>query len=133
MLANANRHMLGLAGLGWTFDPSTDIGLSNGVPSDAYSVQLDAIAPNATAVIADQQAPGESWMQTLTRSLPILTATYQQRQLLQVQVDRARAGLPPLDVSNYGAGVQIGLSKDTKNMLLYGGIGIAALFVFAKR
>ena len=137
MLAESNRNMLGLSGsssgLGWTFNPSTDGQPSYAQPSDVYATNLDAIAPGTTGIISDMQASGETWMQTLARSLPILTATYQQRQLLQVQVDRARAGLPPLDVSNYGAGVQVGLSKDTQKMLLYGAVGIAALFLLAKR
>lgn len=128
MLAAPNRSLLGL---GVTFDPTTD-GYSTGI-DDSYAAAINQVAPNATAVIASQAAPGESWMDTLQRSLPILAATYQQKQILDVQVDRARQGLPPLNASQYSAGVQVGLSSDTQRMLIFGALGIAALFLVLRR
>lgn len=128
MLAAANRNLLGLA---MTFDPSTD-GTPTGI-DDSYASAINQVAPNATAVIQAQAAPGESWTDTLQRSLPILVATYQQKQILDVQMQRAKAGLPPLDASQYAAGVQVGLSSDTQKMLLFGALGIAALFFVMNR
>lgn len=124
MLAAANRQLLGL---GMTFDPATD-GFTTNI-DDAYANAINQVAPNATAIVQQQQAPGESWMDALQRSLPILAATYQQKQILDVQVERARQGLPPLNASQYAAGVQVGLSSDTQKMLIFGALGIAALFL----
>lgn len=96
-----------------------------------YSDSLNAVAPNTTTVIAQTAVPGESWFDTLARALPLVAATYQQKEILGVQMDRAKAGLPPLNMSQYAAGVNVGLSPDTSKLLLYGALGIAALFMFS--
>jgi len=38
--------------------------------------------------------------------------------------------LPPLDASHYAPGVNVGLSADTKQLLVWGGIGVAAIVLF---
>lgn len=120
------------------FDPSTDTAPASSLDINVspFGSSLDAIAPGVTQTIADTQQPGESWMSTLQRLLPTLASTYQQSQLLQVQVDRAKAGLPPLDVSQYAAGVNVGLSPDTQKFLLIGGgllVGLFALSALSRR
>jgi hypothetical protein len=64
--------------------------------------------------------------------LPVLASTYQQKQLLSVQVDRARAGLPPLDVQQYapGANVNVGLSPDLQKLLIVGGVAALGLLAW---
>ena len=108
-----------------TFDPYQDIIDTPAMPND-YATALETVAPNITSMMATQTYPGEDWTQTLTRLLTVITATQQQRQLLQVQVERARQGLPPLDASQYAVGVNanVGISRDAK---LFVGIGIAAI------
>lgn len=61
---------------------------------------------------------------------------YQQRQMAKVQQERARAGLPPLTPEQYRAQYQppiataeVGLAPQTRNLLIYGGIGLAALLL----
>lgn len=101
-----------------------------------YARQLEAIAPGLTGQVEANRASGESWVDSLARLLPILATTYQQRQLLSVQVERARAGLAPLDVSAYTPGFNVGLSADTKQLLIYGGIAAIAVYAvtqFARR
>jgi hypothetical protein len=95
--------------------------------SDASN--LDSIAPGISTIVADQQQAGESWVDTLARAIPLIAATVQQQQLLSVQVDRARQGLPPLNVTQYAAGAQVGLSPDTKTFLMWGGIGLGAVLL----
>lgn len=114
------------AGLGATFDAS-DLSVTQPAPSGDYALSLETIAPNVTSLVADNQQAGETWYDALARLLPALAATEQQRQLLKVQTDRAKAGLPPLDTSQYGLGVRVGLSEDTKQLLVYGAIGLAVL------
>lgn len=94
-----------------------------------FTFALDTIAPGITAEIGANQSQGETWMDSLARLLPILATTYQQKQLLEVQMQRARQGQPPLDVSMYAPSVRVGLSEDTKNMLLIGGAVVAAIVV----
>lgn len=93
------------------------------------SANLDSIAPGISDIVSTEQQPGESWFDTLARAIPLLAATVQQKQLLDVQVQRAKAGLPPLNVSQYAAGAQVGLSPDTKQFLMIGGIALAAVFL----
>jgi hypothetical protein len=115
-----------------TFDPSVDAvdAESLTVGASDYATELEVVAPTVTEKINQVQQPGESWMDTLQRMLPTLATTYQQHQLLQVQVDRAKAGLPPLDVSQYAAGVQVGLSPETRKLLMGAGfVGLAILML----
>lgn len=77
----------------------------------------------------DTRSPGESWVDSLAKLLPVLATTEQQRQLLKIQTQRAAQGLPPLDASQYGVGVNVGLSTDTRQLLMYGLIGAAVLLV----
>jgi hypothetical protein len=117
--------------LGETFDPSTDSKIVQTAPDSIYTSSLEEVAPGITGIVASTQNPGESWTDALVKVLPAIAATVQQKQLLQVQVDRAKAGLPPLDVSQYTPGVNVGLSKDTQQLLIYGGIAaiVAVLLV----
>lgn len=119
-----------------TYDPSFDAtGYDDSsVTNSGYAASLEEVAPNITTMIGEQQQPGESWTDSLARLLPIIAATEQQRQLLNVQIDRAKQGLPPLNVSQYAAGVQVGVSSDVKNLLILGGLGaLAILAVGASR
>ena len=116
--------------LGFTFDPATDLANPDVYPSDDYASALNTIAPNTTDIIQQQQQPGESWTQTLLRTLPALAATYEQKQLLDEQVSRAKQGLPPLNTSQYGLGVNVGLSSQT--LLMIGG-AIVVGFLLLKR
>jgi len=96
----------------------------------AYKVALEEAAPGVTTAIAQAQNPNESWANTLTRILPSLTMGIQQIQLMQINIDRARKGLPPLDAQAYsGAYVNVGLDPNTQRLVTYAGLGILALFV----
>jgi hypothetical protein len=97
--------------------------------SVSYASALDAIAPGITDQVAAEQSQGESWVDALAKVLPVLATTYQQRQLLEVQLQRARSGLPPLDVSQYSPGVQVGLTSDTRLLLIIGGAALAAVLL----
>lgn len=112
---------------------SNTFDIPNSPPPAVYSEAVDAVAPGITGIIDSNRAPGESWTDTLQRLLPILATTYQQKQLLDVQVDRARSGLPPLDASMYAPGVQVGLSSDTTKTLMFGAAAVLALVFMSRR
>jgi hypothetical protein len=96
----------------------------------AFKVALDDAAPGVTTAIAQAQKPSENWTETLTRILPNLTMGIQQLQLMQINVDRAKRGLPPVDAQAYsGAYVNVGLDPNTQRLVTYAGIGLLALFV----
>lgn len=88
--------------LGSTFDPEQNsIETPDIAPDDAYSDALELIAPNVTENIAQQQSGGETWMDTLQRMLPQLSASDPQLLALQAQLRQAQQGLPPLDPSSF--------------------------------
>ena len=95
-----------------------------------YKVALEEAAPGVTTAVAQAQKPGENWTDTLVRIIPNLTMGIQQIQLMQINTDRARKGLPPLDARAYsGAYVNVGLDPGTQRLVTYAGLGILALFV----
>ena len=60
-----------------------------------------------------------------------------QKKVLYYQLERARAGLPPaaIDMEQYGLTgprVSVGLSPQTKTLLIYGGVGLAAVYLLPK-
>ena len=96
----------------------------------AFKVALDDAAPGVSTAIAQAQKPNENWTETLTRILPNLTMGVQQLQLMQINVDRAKKGLPPVDAQAYsGAYVNVGLDPNTQKLVTYAGLGLLALFV----
>jgi hypothetical protein len=98
--------------------------------SDTFKIALEDAAPGVTTAVAQAQKPGEAWTDTLVRILPNLTMGVQQLQLMQINVDRARKGLPPVDAQAYsGAYVNVGLDPNTQRLVTYAGLGILALFV----
>ena len=96
----------------------------------AYKVALEEAAPGVSTAVAQAQKPGEAWTDALVRILPNLTMGVQQLQLMQINVDRARKGLPPVDAQAYsGAYVNVGLDPNTQRLVTYAGLGILALFL----
>lgn len=59
-----------------------------------------------------------------------------QKEVLDVQLRRAQAGLPPLDINMQQYGLtptaQVGLTSDTKNLLIWGGAAVLAVVVVTK-
>jgi len=54
----------------------------------------------------------------------------QTAQLNQINVDRAKAGLQPIDVTRYtGMGVNVGLNPQTQQLVVYGGIALLAVLL----
>lgn len=60
-----------------------------------------------------------------------------QKKVMDTQLSRAQAGLPPLDLNmeQYGLtgpSVNVGLNDTTRKVLIYGGIGLAAVYLLPK-
>jgi len=96
----------------------------------AYQVALESGAPGITQKIKDAQNPGESWADAAIRIATSLSLGIQQFQFMQINVDRARKGQPPIDAAQYsGAYVNVGLNPETQRLVTYAGIGLLALVV----
>lgn len=116
--------------LGTTFIPS-DLSVVDAQPDAQWSASLETLAPGVTSLVEAQRTLNESWVDSLARLLPSIAATYQQKQLLDVQVERARMGLAPLDVSQYAPGVKVGVSPELQNLMMWGGIALLGVLAFS--
>jgi hypothetical protein len=109
-------------------DPSLVI---NSDLTPTWTVALESIAPTVTQKIATQQQRDEPWWETWSRIASSVVMAKQQRDLMQINVDRAKRGEPPLDIAQYsGVGVNVGLSSQTQQLVTYGGLALLAFLVF---
>lgn len=74
------------------------------------------------------QTSATSWADVISKGL----TTLQTVQLNQINVQRARMGLPPIDVSAYGTGVRVGLTPQTQQLLIYGGLALLAVMLLRR-
>lgn len=56
----------------------------------------------------------------------------QQNDLARVQLDRARAGLAPLDPDSYAAQLRVGLAPSTQSMLMWGAVAGLGVYLVVK-
>lgn len=112
------------------FDPQRDLPSLSSMPSPEWTQALETVAPGMTNVIQSQTTRGETWAETWQRIMPAIAATVQQREILKIQLERAKQGLPPLDNSQFGAQVSVGLDTQTRNMLLVGGVALIGLLAW---
>lgn len=75
-----------------------------------------------------------SWADAFKSAIPTLAAVYQQRQLTKLNLARINRNQPPITAREYAevyqppaAQVQVGATSDTKKLMLYAAIGVAAL------
>jgi hypothetical protein len=71
----------------------------------------------------------------LTQVAPAVLQFKSQQSLINANLERAKQGLPPLDASSVTPGVNIGISPQTQQLLMWAGIGALALggaYIFLK-
>jgi hypothetical protein len=91
---------------------------------------------------AEAPAPSAPWYQQITQALaPIATtalSVYQQSRIDRMNRQRLAQGLAPISPEQYRAAVgptasaEVGISAPTRNLLLYGGLGLAAILILPK-
>jgi len=111
----------------WVPATSTpDVSTSTFTP--AQEAALESIAPGIVKFIKQSQSPGERWTDTFTKIATSLGLGVQQYQLMNLNVELARQGKPPIDVAAYsGAGVNVGLSAGTQQLVTYAGLALIGL------
>lgn len=110
--------------------------LGSPLPADAagFTPQLfESIAPGITTAAQQIAIPGEDWITSILRVLPQLAMADHQRRLLNIQLERAQNGQAPLDMSNFGLGVNIGLSPQTQQLILIGIAAAVVLFLVTRK
>ena len=97
------------------------------MPND-FQVVFEQAGPGSVAALKAAQNTGEKWTDTFTRIATSLGLGVQQYQLMNLNVQLARQGKPPIDVAAYsGAGVNVGLSAGTQQLVTYAGLALIGL------
>lgn len=78
-----------------------------------FASAIEKFAPGFSRYLPEFGAGGSDWIDSISKAAGALAMTKAQRELLDVQIDRAKRGLPPLDSSQYGLGATVGISRDT--------------------
>jgi len=114
------------------YPTETYIGFENAVGQ--LQTQADTFAPGFNDKVAVSAAPGEDWLTTAQRIMTAVTMTYQQQQLMSLNIERAKQGLPPLDIAQYtGVGVNVGLSPATQQLVMVLGLGLLGILFLGRR
>ena len=93
-------------------------------------VSGSAVVPGTGAASSMQ-----SLITTITQAGAAYLSLDQQKRVLAIQLDRARRGLPPLDVGAYmdpNQGVNVGINQGTQRTLLYLVGGLGAVFLLSR-
>lgn len=94
---------------------------------------IEATAPGITEIANRIAVEGESWISAISRAMTTVAMADYQRRILNAQLERARQGLPPLQPSEYAPAINVGLSPQTRNLLIYGGIALVAVLLLRRR
>ena len=71
-------------------------------PSDeVYAAAMDNAAPGIVDIARQMQAFGESLVEAISRARMTVAMNDAQRELLEIQIQRARQGLPPIQTAPY--------------------------------
>jgi hypothetical protein len=99
--------------------------------SRGYIPEIAKIAPGIVETADRIKVAGEDWITSISRAMGQVAMADYQRRLLNVQLDRARQGLPPLNAAQYGATVNV--EAPQLNFLLLAGLGLAAVLLLRRR
>jgi len=102
-------------------------------PYSVYQPVIEQTVPGMTKVINQQSQPGESWIDTAQRALTMLVMTNTQRQLMQINLERARQGLPSISAAQAGLSVGVEVGAETKQLLIFGGLALLAVLALSRR
>jgi hypothetical protein len=90
---------------------------------------LGLVAPTEPPTTAP---PPSSWMSSISELAKVYLTTSAQKKMWDLQMKQAQAGLPPLDLEQYQPGVSVGVSKGTQNLLMWGALGLGAVYLLPK-
>lgn len=85
---------------------------------------------NLPATTATTQ-PAPTWAQALPSLATALVQARYQDKVLRTNLEREKAGLPPLDIEQYQPGVKVGLDPNTRKMLLGAGLLVVLAIIGA--
>lgn len=99
------------------------------------NTSFDPMFSSAGTVTPEAEAVTASTTDQIFSALEKLASIYgsvrMQDKLLDINMERAQLGLPPIDAAQYSPGVNVGLTAQTQQLLTWALIGFGALAVFA--
>lgn len=100
---------------------------------------LEKMHSTGSTLMGDGEEIGQSKLQqfvtAVTQSATAILPLIQQQKMLKIQLQRAQAGQPPLDVGAYtdpNQGLNVGLNPGTQKTLLYLGLGVGAAILLSQ-
>ena len=102
----------------WAFD-------AQGNPSQVSDTFVNPWVPAASTIAQKTGDTGNDWASLASNALTAL----QTFQLNQINVNRAKQGLPPINTAAYGTGINVGLSTDTQKLVMSGGIALLGVLL----
>jgi len=94
---------------------------------------IETVAPGITEIANQIAVEGEGWISAISRAMTTVAMADYQRRILNAQLERARQGLPPLQPSEYSPAINVGLSPQTRSLLIYGGLALVAVLLLRRR
>jgi len=94
---------------------------------------IESVAPGITEVANRIAVEGESWISAISRAMTTVAMLESQRQIIKAQMERASKGLPPMQPSEYAPAINVGLSPQTRSLLIYGGLALVAVLLLRRR
>lgn len=106
-----------------------------------YSYENAVASPSSVAVAQPATDWAKAYLEPLVqgvRDVGVAAMAYQtQKDINEINLERVRRGQSPLPQSYVSAmqpqmGVNVGLSPQTKNLLIFGGLGLAAVYLISQ-
>jgi hypothetical protein len=90
------------------------------------------VPPDTQSPSLPSGVPAASWLDALSSAAPKILAGLNAYQISQINIDRARRGLPAINAAAYGPQIGVGLNLGSSNLLLYGALAIGAMMLIKK-
>lgn len=84
------------------------------------------------AGMGDYTSPDDSTVKSITDAISSAVTAYNQQEILQANIDRAKMGLPPINTSQIAPTYNVGLAPDTRNALLLAGLAILVVLLLKR-
>lgn len=98
--------------------------------------EIDPVTGLDLAPVAGDDEWYEKLFSTVKEILPSVLQFQTGKELVELNIERAKAGLDPIDVSQISPQLNVGIAPQTQKMIMYGGAAILALLalnMFRKR
>lgn len=93
---------------------------------------FDGVGSPATGGMAGLGETAQEVASDIGGTLKDLLTAYNQQQILQLNMDRVKLGLPPINTQDIAPTYNVGLSPEVKQMLMMGGL-LLLVVLLAKR